>query len=167
MILQQIILRKIRIWISIFMLLLVLSGVTAFPVRTELSWICTWWPEHSSGFYHWLQKCSDALNHTENNYPFLLYGYDWLAFSHIVIAVFFLGIMKDPVRNKWILQAGLIACVMVFPLAFIAGYFRGIPIGWQLVDCSFGLLGLIPLLICIKYTSILENNSLQSFKSIK
>jgi hypothetical protein len=149
-------LRKIRIWICVFIILLMLSGITAFPVRTELSWVCSWWPEHSSGFYLWIQKCSNAIDNTDNNYPFLMYGYDWLAFAHIVIAVFFLGVIKDPVRNKWTLVAGAIACVMVVPLAFVAGYFRQIPIGWRLIDCSFGLFGLIPLLICIIYTGKLE-----------
>jgi hypothetical protein len=153
-------LRKIRIWMCLFILLLVLSGITAFPLRTELSWVCIWWPEHSSGFYHWIQKCSDAINYTNNNYPFLAYGYDWLAFAHIVIAIFFLGVVKDPVRNKWTLQAGGIACVLVIPLAFVAGYFRQIPLGWRLIDCSFGLFGLIPLLICKKYTDRLEKISL-------
>ena len=46
---------KIRIWMSLFIFLLILSGITAFPVRTELSWICSWWPEHNSGFY-WLDS---------------------------------------------------------------------------------------------------------------
>jgi hypothetical protein len=153
-------LRKIRIWMSLFIFLLFLSGITAFSVRTELSWVCSLWPEHNSLFYHWIQKCSVAINHTDNNYPYLAYGYDWLAFAHIIIAVFFLGVLKDPVRNIWILEAGVIACILVVPLAFVAGYIRQVPIGWRLIDCSFGLFGLIPLVICIKYTDKLEKFSL-------
>jgi hypothetical protein len=145
---------------SLFILLLVLSGITAFPVSTELSWVCSWWPEHSSAFYHWIQKCAIAINRTDNNYPYLAYGYDWLAFAHIIIAVFFLGVIKDPVRNIWILEAGVIACILVVPLAFVAGYIRQVPIGWRLIDCSFGVFGLIPLIICIKYTDRLEKISL-------
>lgn len=152
-------LSKIRIWLSLFIFLLILSGITAFPIRTELSWICSWWPEHSSLFYHWIQKCSVAINQTDNNYPYLAYGYDWLAFAHIIIAVFFLGVLKDPVRNIWILKAGVIACILVIPLAFVAGNIRQNPIGWRLIDSSFGLLGLIPLIICIKYTVKLEKSS--------
>jgi hypothetical protein len=157
---QYITLRKIRIWMSLFIFLLILSGITAFPLRTELSWICSWWPEHNSAFYLWIQKCSVAIDHTDNNYPYLAYGYDWLAFAHIIIAIFFLGVIKDPVRNIWILEAGVIACILVVPLAFTAGYIRQIPIGWRLIDCSFGLFGLIPLIICIKYTDRLEKISL-------
>jgi hypothetical protein len=152
-------LRTIRIWMSLFIFLLVLSGITAFPLRTELSWVCSWWPEHSSAFYHWIEKCSVAISHTDNNYPYLAYGYDWLAFAHIVIAVFFLGVIKDPVRNKWIMEAGVIACILVVPLAFVAGSIRQIPIGWRLIDCSFGLFGLIPLVICIKNSNRLEKVS--------
>jgi hypothetical protein len=37
----------------------------------------------------------------------------------------------------------MIACFLILPTAFIAGYFRGIPIVWQLIDCSFGVFGFI------------------------
>ncbi|HEV3224754.1 MAG TPA: hypothetical protein VGZ90_17865 [Puia sp.] len=89
-------------------------------------------------------------------YPFLAYGYDWLALAHLVIAVAFFGVLKDPVRNKWIIQFGRISCCMIFPLAFIAGYVRGIPFYWQLIDCSFGVIGLIPLTICYRKIEQLE-----------
>jgi len=35
----------------------------------------------------------------------------------------------------------------VLPLALIAGHFRGIPFFHQWIDCSFGIIGLIPLRI--------------------
>jgi hypothetical protein len=152
-------LKKIRIWMRQFSFLLILSGITAFSVRTELSWVCSLRPEHSSLFYDWIQKCSVAINQTDDSYPYLAYGYDWLAFAHIIIAVFFLGVFKDPVRNIWILEAGVIACILVIPLAFVAGSIRQIPIGWRLIDCSFGIFGLILLLICIKYTDRLKQFS--------
>lgn len=53
----------------------------------------------------------------------------------------------------------VIACLLILPLAFIAGYFRGIPFGWQLIDCSFGIVGCIPLLIIYKKTINLNNHS--------
>jgi hypothetical protein len=37
--------------------------------------------------------------------------------------------------------------VAVIPLAFIAGPIRGIPFYWKCIDCSFGVLGIIPLYI--------------------
>ena len=71
----------------------------------------------------------------------------------------FFGPMRDPVRNKWVLQFGLVACAAVPLLALIAGPLRGIPFGWRLIDCSFGLFGAIPLAIALQYTNLLERRS--------
>ncbi len=89
----------------------------------------------------------------------MAYGTDWLAFAHLAIAFAFLGPLRDPVRNKWVLVFGVIACVGVVPLAFIAGPIRGIPSYWRLIDSSFGLFGAIPLLICLRYVDRLERAS--------
>lgn len=53
-------------------------------------------------------------------------------------------------QNKILRQVRrlLIACILIFPLAFIAGHFRGITIGWQLIDCSFGAFGFLLLWQC-------------------
>jgi len=48
------------------------------------------------------------------------------------------------------------ACIMVIPLAFIAGPIRQIPFFWQLIDCSFGVLGIIPLYTCYKIKKLEE-----------
>jgi hypothetical protein len=42
----------------------------------------------------------------------------------------------------------MICCLLIIPVALLAGYVRSIPFWWRLVDCSFGILGLIPLSIC-------------------
>lgn len=151
--------RSIRKWMIFFITALMLSGITAFPVETELKWVLSWWPENDSAFYNWMATCYDAIRNTNEKYPYIAYGYDWLAFAHIVIAVAFIGPLVDPVRNIWIIQFGCIACVLIFPLAFIAGYIRHIPIFWRLLDCSFGVLGLVPLLICYRKTRRLESIS--------
>ena len=148
--------RSIKGWIIFFMLSLVLSGVTAFALETELGWLKGIMDDKASLLYLWIDKVYMALHQTNIHYPFLSYGYDWLAFGHLVIAVAFIGPLRDPVRNIWIIQFGIIACCMVFPLAFIAGYIRGIPIYWQLIDCSFGIIGLVPLCICYYKISALE-----------
>jgi hypothetical protein len=41
----------------------------------------------------------------------------------------------------------MIACVLVIPLALIFGPIRGIPFFHRLIDCSFGVVGIIPLWI--------------------
>ena len=55
-----------------------------------------------------------------------------------------------------IITFGLIACAGVLPLALIAGPLRGIPLFWRLIDCSFGVLGAVPLLICRRHIRQLE-----------
>ena len=148
--------KEIRVWIIFFIVSLLLSGITAFPVETELGWIYSWMPAQHSSFTNWLYSVYQAIKSTNEQYPYLAYGYDWLAFAHIVIAIAFIGPIKDPVKNIWIIEFGCVACVAVIPLAFIAGHIRHIPIYWQLIDCSFGVIGLIPLLICHKKIKQLE-----------
>lgn len=141
-------LKQIRHWIIFFMTVLFLSGLTAIPLERELAFLSRCFsPANMIG--EWIQKVYLAMVHTNKHYPFLAYGYDWLAFAHFVLAVLFIGPLKDPVRNKWVIEFGMIACVLIIPFAFIAGHFRGIPVGWRLIDCAFGILGLIPLGICL------------------
>jgi hypothetical protein len=43
---------------------------------------------------------------------------------------------------------GLIACGLVVPFALVAGAVRGIPLYWRLIDCGFGMIAYVPLMIC-------------------
>ncbi len=140
----------IRRWLLVFIIALVISGATAFFLETELNWIDGLLTGHPSGLQLWIHRVDEAIRTINLRYPYMSYGYDWLAFAHLVIAVVFYGAWKDPVRNQWIIQFGIIACCMIFPLALIAGSLRGIPFYWQLIDCSFGIIGLIPLTICYR-----------------
>ncbi len=143
--------RKIRTWITLFMILLLLSGITAFPLEWELELLRTWADSWSDGWMKtWIVMVHTAIAEVSEQYPFMAYGTDWLAFAHIVIATAFIGPWRDPVRNIWVIQFGMIACIMVFPLALIAGPIRGIPFLWQLIDCSFGVFGFIPLWVTYK-----------------
>ena len=112
-----------------------------------------------SNLHLWLRRVHDGVVHTNRDYPFMAYGTDWLAFGHLVIAVAFLGPLFDPVRNKWVLVFGVIACIGVLPLALIAGSIRGIPFYWRLIDCSFGVIGVVPLLICLHYVRRIEETT--------
>jgi hypothetical protein len=150
--------RSIRKIIAFFIVILFLSGLTAIPVESELTLLLKVFPSHSL-IFEWLKKVVSAYHKVNIQYPFLLYGYDWLAFAHFVLAILFIGPYKDPVKNIWVIEFGLIACVLIFPLAFIAGHYRGIPIGWQLIDCSFGIFGFIPLWICYRKIKNLELNN--------
>jgi hypothetical protein len=91
----------------------------------------------------------------------MFYGTDWLAFAHIVIAIAFIGPLRDPVKNVWVVQFGMIACVLVIPTALICGQIRGVPFYWRLIDCSFGVIGIIPLWLsrcCIQRLIQLQNS---------
>jgi hypothetical protein len=152
--------RIVKRLIVFFIFALFVSGLTAIPVAPELSSLLKNF-RADCFIYYWLQKVLSAYRQVDEKYPFLLYGYDWLAFAHFVLAILFIGPYKDPVKNIWIIEFGLITCVLIFPLALIAGHFRGIPIAWQLIDCSFGAFGSIPLWICYRKIKNIEiKNSL-------
>jgi hypothetical protein len=150
------ILKRYRRVMIFFIIMLMISGITAVPVEAELVFLNKIIPE-GGGLYLWINKVLTAYREVNAEHPYLLYGYDWLAFAHVIIGLFFIGAYRDPVRNVWIVKAGLFACVLIFPLAFIAGYFRDIPLGWQMIDCSFGIFGALPLYYCLMLTNKLEN----------
>ena len=123
-----------------------LSGATAIPLVRELDWIAK-----STGtvkqlnsdnsaphpaWKEWLMRVRSALHRTQDVNPFLFYGTDWLAFGHFVIALAFVGALRDPVRNRWLFDFGILACAAVIPYALIFGSLRGIPAWWRVIDCS-------------------------------
>jgi hypothetical protein len=152
-------LTKIRLYLAVFIVGLVASGITAFPLLTELNLLCrilgvadVQSASGYSGLVWWILHVREGLTVTYGHYPFVAYGTDWLAFGHLVIAIFFIGPLLDPVRNIGVLYAGLIASVAVFPLALICGPIRGIPFYWRLIDCSFGVGGFIVLWAALTLT---------------
>lgn len=157
--------RRIRTLLICFIIGLVLSGITAFPLEWELNLLAKWLgaPENAvpadfSGLTHWIVKVRNGLRETYAAYPFIAYGTDWLAFAHVVIAVAFIGPLRDPVRNIWVITFGMIACVAIIPTVLICGELRGIPFYWQLIDCSFGVVGIVPLWLCYRYIRELETS---------
>lgn len=144
--------RRIRALLIFFIVALVLSGLTAFPLLWETGILDRWANGAGSSIHHrwpalagWLHYVHFGLDETYTDYPFVAYGTDWLAFAHLVIAVAFIGPLRDPIRNLWVVEWGMIACAGILPLALIWGPLREIPLYWRLGDCSFGVLGIIPL----------------------
>jgi hypothetical protein len=157
-------LRRIRWIVGIFILGLVLSGATAIPIETELNLLlgavevevaqgAEGWRGELAG---WLMRVEEGVSETNARWPFMAYGGDWLAFGHFMIALAFVGAWRDPVRNRWLFDFGLMACALVIPYALIFGGVRGIPWWWRLIDCSFGVLGAVPLLLARRWTGQLE-----------
>ena len=147
--------RRFRIVLAGFMLALVLSGITAFPLLGEVRLLAETLGvpddvelQQAEGLQGWIAYVRQGLEESYEKYPFLAYGTDWLAFAHIAIAVFFIGPLIRPTGYDWTLASGMIACVGVVLLALICGPIRGIPIYWRLLDCSFGVVGFLPLAYC-------------------
>ncbi|MEU0335363.1 hypothetical protein [Streptomyces sp. NPDC006193] len=151
----------IRRWLALFVGCLVLSGATAFPLVHELHWPesalrALAVPEHLPGLMAWIVRVRDGLDAVDAEHPFVLYGTDWLAFAHLVIAVAFYGPYRDPVRNVWVVEFGMIACAGIVPLALVCGPVRGIPLWWSVLDMSFGIVGVVPLYVVHRKTRRLE-----------
>ncbi|MCE3294844.1 MAG: hypothetical protein K0R65_558 [Crocinitomicaceae bacterium] len=127
-----------QITLIAFMTILILSGVTAFPIDSEMNWLYmnrSFFPDNISD---WIFSIWRDIQNTPDT---LFYGTDWLAFAHIIISLFFIPVYRNPVKHQVNLHIGMIACLAVFPLAFICGPIRGIPFAHQLIDCSFGVIG--------------------------
>ncbi|TMI72487.1 MAG: hypothetical protein E6H09_09975 [Bacteroidetes bacterium] len=152
--------KTIRRWMIFFMVTLFISGLTAIPAETELQFLSKCFSP-GTALGNWIERVYIGVANTNKNYPFISYGYDWLAFAHFVLAILFIGPFRHPVRNKWVIEFGMIACILIIPFALIAGQFRGVPFGWRMIDCSFGIIGLLPLVICYRRIQELEQITTQ------
>lgn len=145
-------LQRIRALLAFFVVALVISGATAIPLEAGSrlllticgpgTWLAGFWPPLGS----WIGYVAEGIAITATRYPFMFYGTDWLAFGHFAIAIAFLGPLRDPLRNVWVVEFGIIVSLLVIPMALIFGPLRNIPFWWRLVDCSFGIGGLVVLL---------------------
>src|SRR6188768_2439318 len=110
--------REIQLLLYVFITGLIVSGITAFPIHTELTYahdLIAYFKLDNS-LSRWMETVYEGVDEVQRNYPFMAYGTDWLAFAHLILAVLFIGIIKDPVRNIWVLQFGLFACAGILPL---------------------------------------------------
>lgn len=148
-------LTKIRLTLIVFITLLLLSGITAFPLRGEMDFLMAHKGMFPSFMQLWIEEIYLAIAQTPD---LVLYGTDWLAFAHIIIALFFIPVYIDPARYQANLVIAMVACAAVFVIAFVCGPIRGIPFFHQLIDCSFGFIGFWPLLYTYKKINQLESS---------
>lgn len=144
---------KIRITLGAFIVLLILSGITAFPIKTEIDFMYQNQKVFPNLLEQWIGELYQLISDTP---PLFFYGTDWLAFAHIIIALFFIPIYKNPTQYQLNLTIGMIACLAIFPLAFVCGAIRGIPFFHQLIDCSFGIIGFLVLLFINRQINLLK-----------
>jgi len=90
--------QTIRGLLLVFMTALFLSGLTAIPIQLELSFLLKIFSKPIQ-FHNWLEKVLSAYQNVNNDTPFLLYAYDWLAFAHFILAVLFIDPYRDPVKK--------------------------------------------------------------------
>jgi hypothetical protein len=169
---ETILRRRIRWFTWLFIVGLVLAGATAIPLPAEVDWLVnvtgaqklveTPASTNAPAWATWLLRIQADLHDVTASHPVLFYGTDWLAFGHFMIALAFVGALRDPVRNVWLFTFGMIACLCVIPYALIFGAIRGIPFWWRLIDCSFGVFGIIPVWLCQKWADELGNHSMTS-----
>jgi hypothetical protein len=132
---------------------LLVSGVTIWPAAWELRTgiRLVWGGGEPAGVLHaFVAQALDAYERVRIEQPFLLYGYDWLAFAHIVLAILFAGAARDPVRNIWVIQCGLVMCALVPVLAGVCIPLRGIPAEWFWIDFAFAPAAALPLWIALR-----------------
>lgn len=148
---------RIRALLIFFMVALVISGLTAIPLEEGIKILRAWFGEDSfmqttfSPMAAWIERVYVGIMETGQNHRFMFYGTDWLAFAHVVIAIAFIGPLRDPVKNIWVLEFGMIACVLVIPWGMFFALLRGLPVFWLPIDFSFGVFGFLPLWLARKY----------------
>lgn len=140
---------------------LFVSGVTVWPAVPELNLglrILEVLGFADSELFRFTTQIRDSLIAIEDQHPSILYGYDWLAFAHIVLAILFAGTARDPVRNRWTIECGLIMCALIPILAGICIPIRQIPGYWFLIDFAFAPAAAVPLVIALRDVRQIERS---------
>ncbi len=149
---------RIRLCLLVVMLGLFVAGVTAFPLLEEINVLsrllvgtgASLDSSAYSGIVRWVLQVRAGLEITYAAYPWVAYGTDWLAFGHLMIMLFFILPYREPARYEGVLWVGIWSSLLILPLAFICGPLRSIPWYWQLIDYSFGVVCIVPLIIAIQ-----------------
>ena len=154
---------RIRAWTLFLICGLFISGATALPIRAEVALGAALLGEDFAAggrtppeVAAWLRTVREAVETTARQAPLMFYGTDWLAFGHFVIGLAYIGALRDPVRNRWLYQFGMVACALVPVWALVFGHLRGIPGWWRMIDAAFGLVAFLPMWLCNRWASELE-----------
>jgi len=154
--------KRVRNILVFFLLGFVISGLTAFPIRWEIAHlqrfigVDTFMEGLYSPMAQWISYVHRGITDINQEQIFIFYLTDWLAFAYILIGLAFVGPLRDPVRNIWVVEWAMILFVLAIPLIFISAPIRGIPFFWRVIDCSFGVVGFTLLWVCRKYIKQME-----------
>ena len=148
--------RRIKIAIVITIIGLLLNGISAIPLRTELNILLSN-PDALPKFLRdWWLYVDQGLNETSEKYNFMRYGFDWLAFAHLLIAIAFLGPLKDPIKNQWVVRWGMIASALSIGVALVWERLRAIPLWWSMIDMTIALVAFLILWQCNRWIQQLK-----------
>lgn len=151
--------RKIKAALILTIVGLIISGLSAFPLLLELKIALHFKHFLPTFLIQWWMQVMQAIKYTHDNYPLVLYGYDWLGFAHFLIAIAFFGPLRDPIKNQWVVQWGMIASALTIVMALIAERFRDIPFFWSVIDAVIGVGAFIILWLANKWINELKNVS--------
>ncbi len=148
--------RKIKAVIIITIMGLLLNGISAVPLLSELNILLSK-PDALPGFLReWLIYVNKGVYETSAKYTFMRYGFDWLAFAHFLIAIAFIGPLKDPIKNEWVVRWGMIASALSVLMAFGWEHERAIPLWWSCIDAFIAIIAFVILLLCNKWIQQLK-----------
>ena len=147
---------RIKAAIVITIIGLLLNGISSLPLRTELK-VLLGYSNHLPQFLvDWWTYVNQGVLETSEKYNFMRYGFDWLAFAHLTIAIAFLGPLRDPVKNQWVVKWGMIVAALSIVMAFGWERMRDIPIWWSFIDAGISYLAFLVLWLCNRWIEKLK-----------
>jgi len=147
---------RIKAGIIITIIGLLVNGISSVPLRTELE-ILLRYPDRLPQFLlDWWTYVQQGVLETSDKYSFMRYGFDWLAFAHVMIAIAFIGPLRDPIKNQWVVQWGMIVAALGILMAFGWERIRDIPVWWSIVDAGISYMAFVVLWLCNKWIGKLK-----------
>ena len=74
----------------------------------------------------------------------------------LLIAIAFIGPLKDPIKNEWVIKWGMIASGLSVLMALGWERLRSIPVWWSVVDASIVIIAFLVLWFCNKWIQELK-----------
>jgi len=147
---------RVRVYLSVVLVGILFSCQMILFVEPEIQWIdkaigqSPFVVQHFPQLSDWIGVLRVSVTETYQKYPVMAYCMDWLAFAHVFIAVALLGAIRNPVQNVWVVKTALITTLLMIPFTFISGGIRGIPCYWLLLDSSFAMIAILPLVLALR-----------------
>src|SRR5436190_2096707 len=147
---------RIKAAIIITILGLLLNGISSLPLRTELNILLSYSSHLPQFLVDWWTYVNQGVLETSEKYNFMRYGFDWLAFAHLTIAIAFLGPLRDPIKNQWVVKWGMIVSALGIVMAFGWERLRDIPLWWSFVDAGISYFAFLILWLCNRWIEKLK-----------